>query len=143
MCSGTTIITLLQFPPRLFSTHFFCFPSTLDFLINPGDSFSPSTLFPWWFYPSFFFHLSSVFLTLQFHGGKSDVGCTIALPLLPSLFYLLFTSTLLVMHVDVRPTHTLLLTHMYLLARSLSQMALSLVEECALWYNQQTSHDYS
>lgn len=47
------------------------------------------------------------------------------------------------MHVDVRPTHTLLLTHMYLLARSLSQMALSLVEECALWYNQQTSHDYS
>lgn len=112
VCSGATVISLLQFPPELFSTVCFFFPSISDFFTDPRFLFSPSTLFPWLFYPSFFFQLLTfVFLILQFHGGKRNIDCTIALSLLPYLFSVLFTCTHLVMHIVVQPTCTLLLMY--------------------------------
>jgi len=113
VCSGATTITLLQFPPKPFCTRCFPFPSIYGFFTNPGFLFSPSTLSPWLFYPSFFFRLLIfVFFTFPFAGGGGrNIDRTVALSLLPSSFSLLFMCTLLVTHIDVQTTCALLLTH--------------------------------
>lgn len=141
VCSGAAVVTLLQFPPNFFPTDCSSSPSISDFFTNPRFLFSPSTLFPWLFYPSFFFHLpTSVFLILQLQGGKRNIDCTVALALLPPLFSLLSTCGLLVMHIDFQPKCTLLLMYMQFFTRSHSLMAPNLVEGRALWHNQQTSY---